>query len=271
MPANENKNVKKVRRAALNLILSIDAVSKLINMPNLLLIVQKSMHISFQSLNMKDKAITILGNTDTIIQQILTELRDVTLQNDRYRFRENIEKFGMIAGYELSKELEYVSISIDTPLASTTSRILSQQPIVATVLRAGIPLQAGVGNIFTQADLAYISAYRKEETKEKPEIVVEYLATPSLRDRVLIITDTMIATGESLLAVYESFIRHGRPLMTFIVSVIGSQYGVDKVMDNIPDCRLFIGAIDPDLNEHGFIVPGLGDAGDLSFGAKARL
>ncbi|MCB9241545.1 MAG: uracil phosphoribosyltransferase [Flavobacteriales bacterium] len=209
-----------------------------------------------------------LSQTDSIVQEILRELRDVSIQTDRYRFRKNIERMGTIAAYEISKELEYVSRPTKTPLGEATTRALKEQPVIATVLRAGLPLQSGVNQLFNQADLAYISAYRKHSTPTAFEVVVEYLACPSLTDRVLILTDPMLATGQSLVLTYQQFLRHGKPSKVHLVSVIGSEQGVSFVQEHIPEATLWIGTIDPILNEAGYIVPGLGDAGDLSFGMK---
>lgn len=214
------------------------------------------------------KQVSVLSENNSIVNQILTELRDKNLQINRFGFRRNIELLGTIMGYELSKKMNYAKRKIQTPLAETTSNVLDEQPVIATILRAGIPLQIGVSKVFGQADLAYISAYRKQERKDHPEIVVEYIATPALDDRILILTDPMIATGESLSAVFHSFAKYGKPKKVYIAAVIGSEQGVKHVLEEIPDCELIIGAIDPELNDNGYIVPGLGDAGDLSFGVK---
>ncbi|MBI1306316.1 MAG: uracil phosphoribosyltransferase [Bacteroidetes bacterium] len=205
---------------------------------------------------------------DSIVNQILLELRDKDLQQDRYRFRKNIERYGTIAGYEISKQLPYSSIQTETQLGISNTRKLSEQPVIATILRAGLPLQAGVNNIFNQADLAYISAFRKHTSRTEFTIEVEYLASPDLNNRIFILTDPMLATGQSLVLTYQQFLRNGTPREVHLVSVIGSPQGVDYVRAHIPEATLWIGAIDDHLNDEGYIVPGLGDAGDLSFGIK---
>lgn len=205
---------------------------------------------------------------NSIVHQILKELRDKDIQKDRYRFRKNIERFGMIAAYEISRQLSMISTKTQTPLGTADTMELGQQPVIATVLRAGLSLQAGVNAIFNQADLAYISAYRKHITPTEFEIVVEYLACPKLAGRILILTDPMLATGRSLVMTYRQFLKHGQPSEVHLVSVIGSSEGVEYVSARIPEAKLWIGAIDPELNEFGYIIPGLGDAGDLCFGEK---
>lgn len=209
-----------------------------------------------------------LSDQNSIVHPILKELRDKDIQQDRYRFRKNIERFGMIAAYEISKQLSYHKIKTNTPLGAADTNVLTDQPVIATVLRAGLPLQTGVNQMFNQADLAYISAYRKHISATEFEIIVEYLACPKLTGRTLILTDPMLATGKSLVLTYEQFLSHGEPLNVHLVSVIGSKQGVEYVNKHIPNATLWIGTIDPELNEFGYIIPGLGDAGDLSFGLK---
>ncbi|MCB9262010.1 MAG: uracil phosphoribosyltransferase [Flavobacteriales bacterium] len=211
-----------------------------------------------------------LSESNSIVNQILKELRDVSIQQDRYRFRKNIERLGFIAAYEISKKLDYQNTKTKTPLALANTKELIKQPVVATILRAGIPLQTGVNQLFNQADLAYISAYRHHTDEKNFEIKVEYLACPDIENRTLILTDPMLATGQSLVLCYEQFIKHGTPKEVHLVSVIGSTQGVEYVSKHIPNSTLWIGCIDDDLNEQGYIVPGLGDAGDLSFGVKIQ-
>jgi len=212
--------------------------------------------------------VEILSSYNSIIHQIITELRDQQIQKDRYRFRKNIERFGMIAAYEISKQLSYLSTKTTTPLGIADTHKLEHQPVVATVLRAGLPLQTGVNAMFNQADLAYISAYRKHTSATEFEIVVEYLACPKIEGRTLILTDPMLATGRSLALTYEQFLRHGTPKEVHLVSLIGSRPGLEYIKTHIPDATLWIGTVDEELDERGYIIPGLGDAGDLSFGEK---
>jgi len=211
-----------------------------------------------------------LSAENSIICQILKELRDKEIQKDRYRFRKNIERIGTIAAYEISKQLEYQNTQTDTPLGSCPTTELIDQPVIGTVLRAGIPLQHGVNQLFNQADLAYISAYRHHTSETTFEIKVEYLASPSIENRVLILTDPMLATGQSLVLTYEQFLAQGNPKKVHLVSVIGSKAGVDYVRKHIPNTTLWIATVDEELNADGYIVPGLGDAGDLSFGTKTQ-
>lgn len=212
----------------------------------------------------------ILSKEFSLVNEFLRELRDKDIQQDRARFRKNIERIGQIAAYEISKEMESDIHFTTTPLGIAQVKKMKEQPIIATILRAGLPLQRGLNEMFDQADLAYISAYRKhaEDDHSAFEIVLEYVATPNINDRILIICDPMLATGQSLVQTYEAFMQKGRPSKVYLVSVIGSQEGVDYVTKNIPDADLWIGVIDETLDKNGYIVPGLGDAGDLSFGTK---
>jgi uracil phosphoribosyltransferase len=209
-----------------------------------------------------------LSQRDSIVHQILKELRDKDIQKDRYRFRKNIERFGMIAAYEISKLVDYKSSQTETPLGKADTKGIKDQPVIATVLRAGLSLQTGVNSLFNQADLAYISAFRKHTSPTNFEIIVEYLACPKLEGRMLILTDPMLATGRSMALTYAQFLKHGKPSEVHIVSVIGSVQGVEYIKTHIPEATLWIGTVDDELNEFGYIVPGLGDAGDLCFGEK---
>ena len=212
--------------------------------------------------------IHILSKEFSLVSEFLRELRDKDIQQDRARFRKNIERIGQIAAYEISKKMKSDIHFTTTPLGVAKVKKLKEQPIVATILRAGLPLQRGINDMFDQADLAYISAYRKHTTDTEFEIVLEYVATPDINNRILIICDPMLATGQSLVQTYEAFMKKGKPSKVYLVSVIGSQQGVDYVTANIRNADLWIGVIDETLDESGYIVPGLGDAGDLSFGEK---
>jgi uracil phosphoribosyltransferase len=212
----------------------------------------------------------VFSENDSLVNQFLHELRDISIQKDRFKFRNNIRKIGEIMAYEISKHLKYVNRSTRTSMGVAECRVLASQPVIATVLRAGLPLQDGINRFFDQADLAYISAYRHHTSPTEFEIIVEYLACPDLYGKVLILTDTMLATGQSLVMTYEKFLTHGIPSEVHIVSVIGSKSGVDYVRNALPHAKLWIGTIDDSLNEEGYIVPGLGDAGDLSFGEKMQ-
>jgi uracil phosphoribosyltransferase len=210
----------------------------------------------------------ILSANFSIIGEYIRELRDVDIQKDRNKFRNNLKRIGQIAAYELSKTFDYDKVFTKSPLGIAQVNVLKSQPIVAGILRAGIPLQAGVSEMFDQADLAYVSAYRKHITETEFEIALEYVATPPIDNRDLIICDPMLATGKSLLQTYQAFIEKGNPKSITVISVVGSKKGVEFINKNIPNADIYIGVIDNHLDAQGYIVPGLGDAGDLSFGEK---
>jgi uracil phosphoribosyltransferase len=210
----------------------------------------------------------ILSKEFSLVSEFLRELRDKDIQQDRARFRKNIERIGQIVAYEISKQMEHDLHFTTTPLGVAQVKKLKEQPILATILRAGLPLQRGMNDMFDQADLAYISAYRKHTSETQFEIVLEYVATPDINNRILIICDPMLASGQSLVQTYDAFMKKGTPSKVYLVSVIGSQQGVDYVTSNIPNADLWIGVVDQTLDDSGYIVPGLGDAGDLSFGTK---
>lgn len=217
------------------------------------------------------RVINILSKEFSLVSEFLRELRDIEIQQDRARFRKNIERIGQIAAYEISKKMDHDLHFTTTPLGIAKVKKMKEQPILATILRAGLPLQQGLNSMFDQADLAYISAYRRQTDKNdhsKFEVKLEYVATPDINNRILIICDPMLATGQSLVQTYEAFMERGTPRKVYLVSVIGSQQGVDYVQQNIPNTDLWIGVVDERLDKNGYILPGLGDAGDLSFGTK---
>ena len=211
----------------------------------------------------------ILSKEFSLVSEFLHELRDKEIQQDRARFRKNIERIGQIAAYEISKEMNYDLHFTNTPLGIAQVKKLNEQPVIATILRAGLPLQKGISDMFDQADLAYISAYRKHTNDTEFEIVLEYFATPDINDRIIILCDPMLATGQSLVQTYQAIRKRGIPKKVYLVSVIGSKQGVDYVTKHIPNADLWIGVIDDKLDANGYILPGLGDAGDLSFGVKS--
>lgn len=186
------------------------------------------------------------------------------------RFRRNLERMGEIFASELSKKLEYVPHEVTTPLGKAAGWTLKEQPVLATILRAGLPLHQGLLNYFDQADNTFISAYRKHEgDADSFEVEIEYLSSPSLQDREVILCDPMLATGTSMVLAYQAILQRGQPRHVHVVSVIASRAGVDFVQQSLPaNTTLWLGAVDPDLTARGYIVPGLGDAGDLAFGAK---
>ena len=211
----------------------------------------------------------ILSKEFSLVSEFLRELRDKEIQQDRARFRKNIERIGQIAAYEISKEMNYDLHFTNTPLGIAQVKKLNEQPVIATILRAGLPLQKGISDMFDQADLAYISAYRKHTNDTEFEIVLEYFATPDINDRIIILCDPMLATGQSFVQTYQAIRKRGIPKKVYLVSVIGSKQGVDYVTKHIPNADLWIGVIDDKLDANGYILPGLGDAGDLSFGVKS--
>jgi len=211
-----------------------------------------------------------LGKENTIFNHFIREIRDVNIQNDAMRFRRNIERIGEIFAYEISKTMEYEEKKIQTPLGISTERLMIEKPVLATILRAGLPLHQGLLNYFDSSDNAFISAYRKNSKGDKFEIKIEYMASPGLDGKTLILCDPMLASGSSMVLAIEAILTRGTPKHIHIVSVISSSVGVDNVKENIPikDCTLWIGAEDAEMTAQSYIVPGLGDAGDLSFGQK---
>lgn len=211
-----------------------------------------------------------LAKNNSILTTFLSEIRNVSIQKDAMRFRRNIERIGEILGYELSKKLEYSSQKITTPLGEKTTELPENNIVLCSILRAGLPLHNGLLNYFDTAENAFISAYRHHPNNDEDfEIVVEYFASPSLEGKTLLLVDPMLATGKSLVSVYEAIKKHGTPKEIKIVSVIGSEEGVAYINDFFPEnTELWIADIDKKLNDKGYIIPGLGDAGDLAFGAK---
>ena len=209
---------------------------------------------------------------NSILNQFIAELRDTTIQKDRMRFRKNIERIGEILGYELSKTLIYKPETITTPLGNKNINLPLDELVLCSVLRAGWPLHQGLLNIFDKSENGFISAYRKHKNnRETIEIVIEYLAAPNLDNKILLLIDPMLATGKTLENVFNALKNHGKPKQIHIVSVIGSKPGVAYANSIFPkDTQLWIATIDDALNKKAHIVPGLGDAGDLSFGLKLK-
>ncbi|MEP2237601.1 MAG: uracil phosphoribosyltransferase [Maribacter sp.] len=211
-----------------------------------------------------------LGDQNSVLNQFISEIRDLQIQKDPMRFRRNIERIGEILGYEFSKELAYHSKTVETPLGTKSMHLSQDQVVICSILRAGLPLHQGLLNYFDAAENAFISAYRKHENnKDDFEVVVDYFAAPSLEDKVLVLTDPMLATGRTLENVLKGLKDHGTPKQIHIVSVIGSKTGIDYIKDIFPEStHLWIAAVDPELNARGYIIPGIGDAGDLAYGQK---
>lgn len=212
-----------------------------------------------------------LSNIDSVLNNFIFEIRDVSIQNDSMRFRRNIERIGEILSYEMSKTLDRRAINAQTPLGATKLNVPKDDIVICSVLRAGLPLHNGVLNYFDKAENAFISAYRHHLNEKDFEIIVEYIASPNLEDKTLLLVDPMLATGKSLALTYEALKSHGIPKQVHILSVIGAEAGVDYVKDTFPEnTHLWIATIDKTLNDKGYIVPGLGDAGDLAFGDKLK-
>lgn len=215
--------------------------------------------------------IHILGKENTILNKFIAQVRDRNIQLDSMRFRRNIERIGEIMSYEISKTLSYQSQLVETPLGEVQMEIVSDKVVVATVLRAGLPLQQGVLNYFDDAECAFVSAYRKNKKDGTFKINVEYVSCGDLEGKVLILVDPMLATGQSLKLVYDTLVAHGgEPLHTHIVSVIASEQGVEYAERHLPSktTTLWLGAVDAELTSKAYIVPGIGDAGDLCYGKK---
>ena len=211
-----------------------------------------------------------LGEHNSLVTQFISEIRSVNIQQDRMRFRRNLERIGEIVAYEISKTLEYKKEKITTPLGSVEVPVLSQQPVIGTILRAGIPMHHGILNYFDQANNAFISAYRKHTDGGSFVIELEYLACADLQDKILIVADPMLATGASMVKTLKQVFEIGKPKHTHIACVIASRAGIRMVEEHMTDFTIWAAAIDDELNPKSYIVPGLGDAGDLAFGEKLQ-
>lgn len=212
----------------------------------------------------------ILGNTNSLFNEFISEVRSADVQIDSMRFRRNLERIGEIFAYEISKTMAYAEQEVVTPLGIANIPRLQEKPVLATILRAGLPMHQGMLNYFDRAENAFISAFRKYYRDGTFEIQIDYLSAPDLDEKTLILCDPMLATGQSLVLAYEELMSKGDPLHTHIVSAIVSRQGLDYVMSKLPDesCTFWIGAVDEELTAQSFIVPGLGDAGDLAYGIK---
>lgn len=210
------------------------------------------------------------GESNSIISQYMTELRDVKLQADMLRFRHNLQRIGEIMAYEISRTLEYKKTDITTPLAKMQSPVIDTPVVLATIFRAGLPFHQGFLNYFDHAENAFVSAYRKYKEKENFDVCIEYLASPNLDGKTLIIADPMLATGASMELSYRALITKGNPAHIHVCSVIASKQAVEYIEKTFPQDKttIWLGDVDPEINEHSYIVPGLGDAGDLAFGKK---
>jgi uracil phosphoribosyltransferase len=211
----------------------------------------------------------IISNTNSLANVFISELRDVDIQKDSLRFRKNLERLGEVFAYEISKELEYDAIEVTTPLGIANTFTLKDQPVIATILRAGLPLHQGLLNYFDRAGNAFISAYRKHHKDSTFEIKIEYLSSPSIEGKDLIICDPMLATGQSMFLAYKAMLQKGKPKHIHVIGLIASVEGVNYVKKHFPEnTTLWLGAVDDELTVKSYIVPGLGDAGDLAYGGK---
>lgn len=214
--------------------------------------------------------IKILGEKNSILNKFIYELRSVEIQNDRMRFRKNLERIGEIFAYELSQELNYVPSHVQTPLGTINIPLPADRIVVSSILRAGLPMHQGLLNYFDDADNAFISAYRKYSKDGTFNIQFEHLSCPNIKGKVLIIADPMLATGSSMILAYKALLEKGKPKHTHIVSIVASKEGVEYTRKNLPskDVTIWLGAVDDELTVKSYIVPGLGDAGDLAYGDK---
>lgn len=208
--------------------------------------------------------------TPSLVSQYMSELRSVNTQGDMLRFRRNLERIGEIMAYEISKTVAYKTVDVTTPLAVAPCHTIDEKIVLATIFRAGIPFHKGFLDYFDSAQNAFVSAYRKYKEKENFDVFIEYIASPNLDGKTLIIADPMLATGASMELSYRALLTKGNPAKIHVASVIASQKAIDYVKQTFPDDRttVWVGAIDAEINAHSYIVPGLGDAGDLAYGIK---
>ena len=211
-----------------------------------------------------------LSEQYSLISDWIAEIRDQSIQNDRMRFRRNLERIGEVAALEISRKLPFETRDVQTPLGISTSKVLKEQPVLATILRAGLPLHNGMLNYFDRADNAFISAYRKHHPDGSFEISLEYLSCPELRNRIVILSDPMLATGASLVKAIHYLREEGPFAAIHVVVAIACSIGIEYVLREEPQITLWCGAIDEELTAKSYIVPGLGDAGDLAFGIKSQ-
>lgn len=210
-----------------------------------------------------------IGAKNSLLNKFVSEIRDESVQQDSLRFRRNIERIGEVLGYELSKVLSYSSSEVKTPLGNKSINLPTEDIVLCSILRAGLPLHNGLLNYYDKAENAFVSAYRKHINEKEFEIKIEYLATPDLHGKTLLLADPMLATGRSLVDTYKALLKKGVPKEIHIICVIGSEIGIEYIKKHFPEnTKLWIAAIDEKLNDKGYIIPGLGDAGDLSYGSK---
>lgn len=211
-----------------------------------------------------------LSKEHSLITNWIAEIRDIEVQKDRMRFRRNLERIGEVAALEISKVLPHKLVHIQTPLGVAKARVLEEQPVLTTILRAGVPMHQGLLNYFDKADCAFVSAYRKHDKEGNFEISLEYFSSPDIEGRIVIISDPMLATGASLVKTIQALREEGQPKSIHVVAAIACSVGIELVRRTIPDATIWCGDIDEELTAKGYIVPGLGDAGDLAYGVKIQ-
>ncbi len=210
------------------------------------------------------------ADTPSLVSQYMSELRDTGVQRDPLRFRRNLERIGEIMAYEISKTMRFRTVPVETPLATAQCQVIDEKVVLGTIFRAGVPFHKGFLDYFDRAQNAFVSAYRKYNDKDSFDVFIEYIASPRLDGKTLIIADPMLATGSSMELSYRALLTKGEPSHIHVASVIASQAAIDFIKANFPDDRttVWTGVIDPEINSHSYIVPGLGDAGDLAYGEK---
>ena len=211
------------------------------------------------------------GKTPSLVSRFMLELRDVEIQKDPMRFRRNLDRIGEVMAYEISKRLDYETVEVTTPLGTAKCQQAVDKIVLATIMRAGIPFHHGFLNYFDRAENAFVSAYRRYKEKgDSFDVLVEYLASPSIEGKTLILVDPMLATGSSMELAYKAMLRKGNPAKIHVASVIASKKSVDYICEHFPKEKttIWLGAVDDEVNSHSYIVPGLGDAGDLAYGQK---
>ena len=211
-----------------------------------------------------------LGKQNSIFNHFIREIRDVNIQKDAMRFRRNIERIGEIFAYEISKKMTYENNDITTPLGISSESLMIEKPVLATILRAGLPLHQGLLNYFDSSENCFISAFRKHKRGDEFEIKIEYMSSPNLEGKTVILCDPMLASGSSMVLAMEALLSKGKPKHIHVVVTIASSEGIQYFKENLPfrNCTLWLGAEDKEMTAQSYIVPGLGDAGDLAFGKK---
>lgn len=214
--------------------------------------------------------ITVLSENFSLVNSWINDLRNIEVQQDRMKFRRNMERIGEIAAFEISKGLEQKELEINTPLDKIMVKEIAIQPVITTILRAGVPLFQGILNYFDKADCGFVAAYRKHDANDYFSIKQDYLTCPNIDGRPLIVADPMLATGASLIEALKDLLNHGNPTQLHIVAAIASKKGLKTLENAYPSAQIWIGAVDENLTSKGYISPGLGDAGDLSYGEKLQ-